>query len=138
MRISPIAPFGSLLKGERPQKKSGRKLNRAANEGYLSLVRRCGCLSCDTDPAREAAHLRMSGPGKPITGMGTKPPDRYALPLCTVCHTKGRTAQHRVGELAFWSRLGIDPFSLCVRLFTASPNIEAMRAVIFAAREGRK
>ena len=36
-------------------------------------------------------------------GVGVKSGDRYAVPLCIACHAR----QHRIGELTFWSALGI-------------------------------
>jgi hypothetical protein len=105
---------------------------------YLTEIRRLPCISCDQDPAREAAHVRYSAPGKPNAGMGAKPADRYTLPLCSHCHTRGPHSQHRVGEDAFWSDLGLDPLEVCEQLNAAFPDLQKMRAVIFAARERRR
>ncbi len=134
-RISPIAKPGSLLKG------GGTPKGRPAAQGaldrdskHLALVRRCPCLSCDVDPAGVAAHVRMTRVGKPITGAGIKPGDHWTLPLCQMCHTD----QHKVGEVEFWRALDIDALVACQRLYAASPDIEAMRAVVFNEREGRK
>jgi len=107
------------------------------NERYLALIRRLPCLSCDTDPAGEAAHVRMSGPEKEITGMGLKPADRFALPLCRHCHTQGPNAQHTIGEVDFWTSLNLDPLAICRRLYAVRPNLSAMRDIIFAERENR-
>ncbi len=145
-RISPIVPYGSLLKGEsKPKRKAGktrdvpREMSQALwrDPAYLRLIRRCPCLSCDQDPAGIAAHVRMTRVGKPIAGTGIKPGDQWTLPLCQACHTDGPKAQHKVGEMDFWMDLGIDPISICQRLCSASPDIEAMRQVCFMAREGR-
>lgn len=148
MRISPIAPPGSLLKGgiaTDPKKrhkskrgKSSREDHNPKDEKYLALLRRCPCLGCDNDPAGIAAHVRMTRVGKPITGAGLRPGDRWALPLCASCHTDGPKAQHKAGEVLFWQRLGIDPLPLCQRLHKAAPDIQDMRAIVFQAREGRK
>lgn len=138
-RISPIAPPGSLFKGTAPKKKgkSGRQGEIKRDADYLALVRKCPCLSCDQDPAGVAAHVRMSRAGKPIAGTGIKPGDQWTLPLCDMCHTSGPGAQHRVGEVMFWSDLGLDPLVICQRLYSASPDIEAMRMACFDARNGR-
>lgn len=145
-RISPIAFPGSLLKGQKPEKRKTFKRpgevktrkGRDLDAGYLALVRRLPCLSCDVDPAREAAHVRMTGAGKPMSGLGVKPSDRYALPLCSTCHTGSATAQHVVGEAKFWGDLGLDPLLICERLRSAAPSLEAMRAVAFKERETRR
>jgi hypothetical protein len=131
-RISPMAAPGSLLKGERPPHK--REEMRERKPDYLALVRRLPCLACDNDPAGEAAHLRVTAPGKPITGTGIKPDDQWALPLCHGCHMR----QHAIGEVPFWAEIGISPLIMAVDLVNVRGNIEKMRAIIFAARERRK
>lgn len=55
--------------------------------------------------------------GKRDTGKSEKPSDRYAVPLCGWHHRDGPEAQHRGGEAAFWTRVGIDPFALAARLY---------------------
>ena len=126
-RISPKAAPGSLLKGERkPAKRDKRPV-------YLAQIRELPCLSCDTDPAGEAAHLRLSAPGKP-NALGQKPDDAFALPLCAQCHRR----QHAGGEAEFWRDLGLDPIRIALKLYSQRIDLEDMRATVFAAREKRK
>ncbi len=132
--ISPRAAYGSLLKSERPAKHKPHRPARDKDDKHLAAVRQCMCLSCGKDPAGVAAHVRMSAPGKPITGIGIKPDDKYTLPLCPTCHTDSPEAQHEVGEVHFYRKLGIDALVVCARLYAVSPDVEAMRAVIQAAR----
>jgi hypothetical protein len=146
--IQPRAPYGSLLKGAKPEPsrkakpaKAKHKPARSAREHdnkHLAAVRLCPCVSCDNDPAREAAHVSMSRAGKPIKGVGNKADDRWTLPLCHGCHVGNVDAQHNVGEAKFWSGLGIDPLALCAELHAVSPDVPKMRAVIFKARENRR
>lgn len=137
-RISAIAAPGSLFKSAAPKKKGkNQRQDTKRDANYLALVRRLPCLACDKDPAGVAAHVRITRVGKPIAGTGIKPGDQWTLPLCQACHTDGPKAQHVVGELAFWSDLGLDPLVICQRLYSASPDIEAMRIVCFDARNGR-
>jgi hypothetical protein len=73
----------------------------------------------ETPPAAtpsEPAHVRTETDG----GVGSKPGDRYAVPLCSTCHAK----QHRAGEFTFWSALRIDPLSVALRLWTVSTDVE--------------
>jgi hypothetical protein len=65
------------------------------------------------------------------SGFGTKPGDRYAVPLCTGCHAK----QHRIGELSFWSTLRIDPVNVALRLWTVSADLKAGERAVFRARQ---
>ena len=129
-RVTPTAKLGSLLKAAR---KPGAKRERKPD--YLALIRRCPCLGCDADPAGEAAHLRLAAAHvKPITGIGIRPDDLWALPLHAACHRR----QHEIGELSFWHALGLDPIAIALSLHAQCPSIERMRAVIFKAREYRK
>ena len=64
-------------------------------------------------------------------GVGMKPGDRYAVPLCTACHGK----QHRIGELTFWSALRIDPLNVAFRLWTVSADVKAGERTVFRARQ---
>jgi hypothetical protein len=64
--------------------------------------------------------------------MGAKPHDKWALPLCRDCHRE----QHRIGERAFWSIVGINPLLLAERLYAARGDLARMRDIVFAARAG--
>jgi len=99
------------------------KQPRERNEDHLALIRQCPCLGCGKDPSGEAAHLRISMEGKQSAGIGAKPGDRWANPLCHGCHMD----QHSIGENAFWDSLDINPFDTAETLFKLSPNIHAMR-----------
>jgi hypothetical protein len=121
-------------KGERERKRKPARKAQKPDKDYLALVRRCPCISCDTDPCREAAHVRMCAPDKPMPGMGAKSDDQWALPLCHPCHMK----QHAMGEKPFWEGLGLNPLAICVKLWCGRHSLQAMRAVVFAERERRK
>ena len=104
---------------------------------YLTLIRQCPCVDCGQDPAGTAAHLRMqcAAYGK-RGGLGKKPADKWATPLCDSCHRQ----QHQIGERAYWSNVGINPFQLCWKLHEKRGDLVAMRAVSYLAiaeRESR-
>ncbi|MES5483630.1 hypothetical protein QMZ05_12800 [Bradyrhizobium sp. INPA03-11B] len=98
--------------------------------GYLAAIRTLPCLSCGMEPS-EAAHVRMASAafGK-ASGLGKKPEDRWALPLCADDRRLARDAQHNRGELAFWHELGINPLICCQKLHAQRGDLVAMRAVI--------
>src|SRR5215469_16753259 len=79
---------------------------------HLAFVRQLPCVACGKAAPSEAAHVRTGTDA----GVGIKPADRYAVPLCVTCHAK----QHRVGELTFWSALRVDPLNVSLRLWTVS------------------
>ena len=92
---------------------------------HLAFVRQLPCVACGKAPPSEAAHVRTGTDG----GVGVKPGDRYAVPLCAACHAK----QHRIGELTFWSALRIDPINVALRLWTVSTDINAGERTVFRA-----
>ncbi len=116
MRASPRIPRTII--------KAKRKANPKRSVLHLAFVRSIGiCLACGTRCATVAAHVRSGSDG----GMGTKPSDKYAVPLCQIpCHEK----QHRVGELTFWGELGVDPLNISLRLWTVSGSVEAGRRIV--------
>ncbi len=114
-RVRPVAP--------------GQRKPRERDDAYLKLVRAIPCLRCGGAPS-QAAHVRLSAGG----GMGMKPDDSQALPLCQWCHLDAPDAQHKVGEHPFWGELGIDPLKLAKSLYAAKPDLGTMRMVIFKAR----
>jgi hypothetical protein len=94
---------------------------------HLAFVRQLPCVACGKAAPSDAAHVRTGTDG----GLGMKPGDRYAVPLCTTCHAK----QHRIGELTFWSALRIDPLNVAMRLWTISADIKAGERTVFRARQ---
>jgi hypothetical protein len=134
-RFNIIAKPGDLLK--RQGEGRGRIIMLAATERdpvYLARVRMMPCLRCGVEPCGEAAHVRrQSGTFNKRGGMGKRPADRFALPLCRGCHTADADAQHRVGEALFWLRVGLNPLLVCERLYPARGDLVAMRAVVLRA-----
>jgi hypothetical protein len=94
---------------------------------HLAFVRQLPCVACGKAAPSEAAHVRTGTDG----GVGVKPGDRYAVPLCDACHAK----QHRIGELTFWSSLRIDPLNVASRLWTVSADVKGGERTVFRARQ---
>lgn len=104
-----------------------RKIPKAAKEGgrfksqrHLRHVRSHACVNCDASAPIEAAHVRIGSDA----GMGRKPSDYYAVPLCKECHF----TQHGCGERTFWEGKPVD--AIIAALIATSPvrrEIEAHR-----------
>lgn len=79
----------------RRQAKKPKRSTRWRSQAHLSFVRsfHCALPGCQGMPI-EAAHVRI-GSG---AGMGEKPHDWRAVPLCKFHHD----AQHHQGEQTFW------------------------------------
>lgn len=130
-RIAPVAPVGSLFKQPALAKRRlsmGRK-PRLVEPSHLDAVRALPCLKCGLEGFSEAAHLRLNcaALGK-RTGIGEKPDDRWTVPLCANCHRIDPDSQHKIGEIAFWRAVGINPLRAAQALHRASPDLVAMRA----------
>ena len=132
-RLFPLAPVGSMLKRVPAPAPRVHKTCCERDGAYLAMVRQCPCLSCGMEPC-EAAHVRMASAafGK-ASGLGKKPEDRWALPLCSGDHRLFATSQHSRGEHAFWQDLGINPLITCEKLYAQRGDLVAMRAVVFVA-----
>ena len=132
-RIGDIAPVGSLLKGSTPARTRKKDLGRAPrerDEAHLSAIRKCQCLYCGLDAGCEAAHVRMSRGRGTGGGMGMKPSDKFTVPLCVNCHRE----QHSVGEQTFWDSIDLDPLWAADKIYSVSPDVTAMRAVVGALK----
>lgn len=105
-----------------------RRRDPSKDEVHLGLIRQCQCLACLVEPA-EAAHVRYADPlrDKPMTGMGRKPADKWAVPLCPKCHRDGPGAQHSMGERQFWEAHRIDPLAVCIELHRISTTCRERR-----------
>lgn len=134
-RITPRAPIGSLLKLPiaRKQRFSLGRSPRVVEPSYLALIRALPCLKCGLEPCGEAAHVRLNcaALGK-RTGVGEKPDDRWAVPLCGSCHRIDPDSQHRAGEIVFWNAVGINPLRVAQASHRAAPDLVAMRAVVLS------
>ncbi len=135
-RVIPLAPVGSLLKRITVAAPRGRGLaepSEGGDPGYLEGVRTLPCLKCGTDPS-EAAHIRFASAafGK-ASGLGRKPPDKFAVPLCADCHRLSKQAQHTMGERQFWDGLGINPLIVAEQLYAQRHDLVAMRAIVLVA-----
>lgn len=128
-----------LLEAQRAERKAARKAapkrerrvehkpdavkanrGRERDPGFLAFLRRLPCVACLVEGGHcgptEAAHLRFSDArwSRTNSGMGVKPPDRWATPLG---HGHHQHDQHRGREKAFWDRLGIEPGALATDLY---------------------
>ncbi len=105
---------------------------RVKDEEYLRFIRRLSCMICLHETV-EAAHIRYADAerGKRDPGMGAKPDDKWALPLCAEHHRLGRDAQHMRNERKWWKYwLGRDPLDLCELLYDCYPDEERARGLI--------
>jgi hypothetical protein len=83
---------------------------RRLDPDYLVFLRGRPCCLCGA-PA-EAAHIRIG-----LTGMGRRPHDRLAVPLCPREHRLAKDAQHSMSEAKFWNIHRIDPFELAAKYY---------------------
>lgn len=110
----------------------GRKRPRLHKEDHLSFVRQLPCLVCGVNAPNEAAHVRYGSlrHGKRSTGLGEKPSDQWAVPLCAKDHREGPDAQHLSNEEHWWKLRGIDPLVVAALLYANSGDVEAGTMII--------
>ena|SRR5689334_18757061 len=82
---------------------------------YLSWLRTLPCAVCCSNITVDAAHIRFSDAriGKVNPGVGNKPHDFFAVPLCRDCHDE----QHGMNEGVFWRKYDRDPLLISLSLF---------------------
>jgi hypothetical protein len=104
---------------------------RRHNEKHLRFIRTLPCVVCTNPICTEAAHVKMSAPGKRNVGIGEKAHDQWTVPLCSACHRK----QHAWGEVGFWRTVYIDAIALARELFAVSGDYESGEAIVLRHNE---
>jgi hypothetical protein len=84
--------------------------------GFDCSVPGCGCAPI------EFAHLRL---GAKDNGIGIKPPSWFGISLCVEHHREA----HRIGEMSFQRRHGIDWLKLASEFARRSPDVEMRKAM---------
>lgn len=132
-RIATAAPI--FKKGQRKRRviptANGQRKPRERDAKHMACVACLPCVVCFSRPVH-VAHVRMADleRGKPMTGKGEKPSDRWTVPLCPYHHVDGPDAQHKSGEREWWERQGIDAIALCELLYAATGDLEAMEQIV--------
>lgn len=98
---------------------------------HLRNIRSCGCIIPGCGKEAEAAHLRYSSAeyGKINSGVGSKPHDKFTVPLCPGHHRLNPDCQHSGNELEFWDRYGIDPLAVAAKLWEVRDSLEIMQEI---------
>lgn len=107
----------TLLRRRKPQRMGMRDAPQIRCPGHLKWLRGFPCAIAGQHLCGgriEAAHVRAGTDG----GMGVKPSDRYAIPLCGDAHAM----QHRVGEHQFERTFDISMRKIADDLWRRSPH----------------
>ena len=88
---------------------------RLVDPRYLKWLRTLPCSVCQKSAPSDAAHIRYGSVAfeKRSIGMGEKPDDKWAIPLCRECHT----VQHSMNERIYWASVLIHPLALATGLY---------------------
>jgi hypothetical protein len=113
-----------------------RREREGMSETHLANVRKCDCLGCGRtyhESVTQAHHLLRTDE----RGLSRKSSDRWAVPLCFWCHDPNvKDSVHHDGDEDGWfAARGIDARAVAAALWTERGNLEAMRRVIFRARQ---
>lgn len=113
-----------------------RREREGMSESHLADVRKCDCLGCGRvcqAGVIQPHHLLRTGD----RGMSRRSADRWAVPLCFLCHDprQSGSVHHSGDEDAWFAQRGIDARAVAAALWTERGNLEAMRRVVFRARQ---
>jgi hypothetical protein len=91
---------------------------RQVDEKYLEMIRELRCVICGSPRHVDAAHIRYADAAacKPITGMGIRPDDKWALPIC---HSHHMQQHDRGAERVWWKEKRLNPIRICQELWDA-------------------
>lgn len=103
---------------------------------YRQRIRDCGCIIAGCNADAQCAHLRFSSAeyGKFNPGVGSKPHDKFSLPLCQWHHLDAPDAQHKQNEQEFWSSYSIDPLAVAASLWEARDSLDDMQKIVQEVR----
>lgn len=108
-----------MLQRRKAPKMGTREETRVRSQGHLRWVR--GFYCCVMGRAGhecagniEAHHVKESMDG----GMGVKPSDEFAVPLCSLAHAE----LHTSGETSFQAKHGVDLLAVAATLWRTSPH----------------
>ncbi len=62
--------------------------------------------------------------------MAEKPDDKWTLPLSAQWHRLADEAQHNHNERKWWEMVGITPLPVCIELWDARGDFEAMEQIV--------
>lgn len=104
-----------------------RPKREGMDAAHLVNVRYCRCLCCGTLGSHMQAHHLLRTDER---GLSRKSSDRWAVPLCPLCHQKLHSAGD---EEAFFAEHGIDGRAVASSLWAARGDVERMKTVAFKA-----
>nr|RAW04076.1 hypothetical protein DBT41_09570 [Aerococcus urinae] len=110
----------------------GQRQPRQRSKQHKGLIARLPSVISGAPGPSIVAHVRFADAAhkKPITGMAAKPSDCWTVPLAHLEHVDHEDAQHRHNEREWWEAKGIPVLDLCRELYAASPDFEAMEAIV--------
>ena len=107
-----------------------RNVRPGKSPTHLDNIRMLPCV-LSGGPA-EACHVRYADAahGKPDTGAGRRPDDRWTVPMSPMLHRLATESQHGGNERAFWEQFGIDPLALAEKLWEYRHSRITMERVV--------
>lgn len=115
------------------QSETRQRQPRRKDGAYLLFLKLLSCPICGKKPV-DPAHLRAGNRllGKRAVGVGEKPDDAWANPLCRKHHDE----QHATNELEFWRSHAINPFQFALALHAAyeADDLERAESIVVEHR----
>lgn len=93
---------------------------------YVTFIKRLPCIITLRNVV-DAAHVSTAAPTYGAYGRGKsrKADDSWTLPLCREKHDE----QHKIAEMAFWHKHGINPHVACLTLWGIYNRMDSNEAI---------
>jgi len=104
------------------------------SEPHRKTIKRLGCCACPAPAPSDPHHLKILSE----RGAGMKATDKWLVPLCRRCHDEVERIGSRNENRWFRDRGIESAIDLSAALFAASPDVERMKLIVEAHREGGK
>jgi hypothetical protein len=115
-------------------RKSYRATRTGMSDEHLAAIRQLACAFCPISYGTECHHLK-SGPAHAERSFGRRATDRWTIPICRIHHNAIERAGSR-GEAAYARSYATDIVGLALALWNVSPDVERMREVLKAHKQG--
>lgn len=131
-RVPVLANFKPPRSERRHKNSRWREERPGMSEAHLECVRQLPCCICGKVGRGDPHHLRIASE----RGMAVKAPDRWSVPMCRIHHDEAHLVGTKVENRWFAERGIASVIDLAAALWNATGDLERMKLIIEAHREG--
>lgn len=133
--IGNFKPAKSARIRDKVAKPARKRSERDGNDDkHLAAIRKCVCTVCGKVGGNDPHHLKQNTGDR---GAGMRSSDKWAVPLCRPHHDEIERIGSR-NETRWFAERGVEsPIDLAAALWSASPDVARMTAIILAHRKAK-